>query len=290
MKLSALQLTELLEGYGEALAAQLSCPVCGSESSVDDTVCTIHPERPLAVDLRKCTRCHHGWIDPLPAQAFLNHLYGGGSRSVIGADWVKTEFTIPEAIAVSEAATLPANRYLEIGVGQGLLYRHFADAGWSTAGVDPGDWAASLPGIVRSIDDIDVGRRFDLIVAMDVLEHVRDPVAMVRRLRELAAPGARLFMAFPNRASLRARVGKGSWRMVRPLGHLHFFSPRSARLMLKEAGWDAERVRTTDLMHRHEVRNVRAALLYLGQLLGFGDQLIVSARPTLRASARTAPA
>ena len=70
--------------------------------------------------------------------------------------------------------------------------------------------------------------------------------------------------------------------MVRPLGHLHFFSPRSARLMLKEAGWDAERVQTTDLMHRHEVRNVRSALLYLGQLLGFGDQLIVSARPTLR--------
>jgi 2-polyprenyl-3-methyl-5-hydroxy-6-metoxy-1,4-benzoquinol methylase len=280
MKLSALQLNELLEGYdGEALAAQLTCPVCGSESSVDDNACTIHPERPLAVDLRRCIRCHHGWIDPLPAQAFLNHLYGRGSRSVIGPDRVKTEFTIPEAIAACEAATLPATRYLEIGVGQGLLYRHFAAAGWSTAGVDPGDWAASLPGVVRSIDDIDVGRRFDLIAAMDVLEHVRDPVAMVRRLRELAAPGARLFMAFPNRASLRARVGKGRWRMVRPLGHLHFFSPRSARLMLKEAGWDAEQVRTTDLMHRNEVHDVRSALLYLGQLLGLGDQLIVSARP-----------
>ena len=280
MKLSALQLNELLEGYdGEALAAQLSCPVCGSESLVDDTASTIHPERPLAVDLRRCIRCHHGWIDPLPAQALLNHLYGRGSRSVIGADWVKTEFTVPEAIAACEAATLPARRYLEIGVGQGLLYRHFAAAGWSTAGVDPGDWAASLPGMVRSIDDIDVGRRFDLIAAMDVLEHVRDPVAMVRRLRELAAPGARLFMAFPNRASLRARVGKGRWRMVRPLGHLHFFSPRSARLMLKEAGWDVEQVRTTDLMHRNDVHDVRSALLYLGQLLGLGDQLIVSARP-----------
>lgn len=280
MKLSALQLDELLEGYGgEALAAQLSCPVCGSESSVDDTACTIHPERPLAVDLRRCIRCHHGWIDPLPEQAFLNHLYGLGSRSVIGADWVKTEFTIPEAIAACEAATLPATRYLEIGVGQGLLYRHFAAAGWSTAGVDPGDWAASLPGVVRSIDDIGAGRRFDLIAAMDVLEHVRDPVAMVRRLRELAAPGARLFMAFPNRASLRARFGKARWRMVRPLGHLHFFSPRSARLMLKQAGWDAEQVRTTDLLHRYEVHDVRSALLYLGQLLGLGDQLIVAARP-----------
>ena len=280
MKLSALQLSELLEGFdGEALTAQVSCPVCGSESSVDDTAFTIHPERPLAVDLRKCIRCRHGWIDPLPAQAFLNYLYGRGSRSVIGAEQAKTELTIPEAIAACEAATLPATRYLEIGVGQGLLYRHFADAGWSAAGVDPGDWAASFPGIVRSIDDIDVDRKFDLIVAMDVLEHVRDPVAMVRRLRELAAPGARLFMAFPNRASLRAHVGKGRWRMVRPLGHLHFFSPRSARLMLKEAGWDAERIRTTDLMHRNEVRNVRSALLYLGQLLGFGDQLIVSARP-----------
>ena len=280
MKLSALQLSELLEGYdGEALAAQLSCPVCGSESSVDDTAFTIHPERPLAVDLRKCTRCQHGWIDPLPAQAFLNYLYGRGSRSVIGAKQAKTEFTIPEAIAACEAATLAAARYLEIGVGQGLLYRHFADAGWSATGVDPGDWAASSPGIVRSIDDIDAGRRFDLIVAMDVLEHVRDPVAMVRRLRELAAPGARLFMAFPNRASLRARVGKARWRMVRPLGHLHFFSPR---LRAADAGGGPLECRAgpddrPDASERGARRQVGAA--HLGQLLGFGDQLIVSARP-----------
>ena len=111
MKLSALQLSELLEGFdGEALAAQVSCPVCGSDSSVDDTAFTIHPERPLAVDLRKCIRCRHGWIDPLPAQAFLNYLYGRGSRSVIGAEQAKTELTIPEAIAACEAATLPATR------------------------------------------------------------------------------------------------------------------------------------------------------------------------------------
>ena len=54
--------------------------------------------------------------------------------------------------------------------------------------------------------------------------------------------------------------------------------------MLKKAGWDVERVRTTDLMHRSQVHGVRSALLYLGQLLGLGDQLIVSARPSTGAT------
>ena len=46
MKLSALQLNELLEGYeGEALAAQLSCPVCGRDfSSVFDAAAWLFQE------------------------------------------------------------------------------------------------------------------------------------------------------------------------------------------------------------------------------------------------------
>ena len=165
-----------------------------------------------------------------------------------------------------------------MGVGHGLLYQHFAALGWTVSGVEPGDWGAGFPGVVRSIDAIDACSAFDLIVAMDVLEHVQDPIGMVSRMHRMAAPGARLFMAFPNRDSLRGRWGKGQWRMVRPFGHLHFFSKASARRMLQSAGLTVQTIRTTDLMSWTDVAGPRSTLLYLGQFVGLGDQLVIEAK------------
>jgi trans-aconitate methyltransferase len=49
--------------------------------------------------------------------------------------------------------------------------------------------------------------RYDVIVMGFILEHVDDPALIVRRYRELLAPGGRLFIAVPNAKSLNRRLG-----------------------------------------------------------------------------------
>ena len=275
-------LDRLRDGFeGTAFRPQARCPVCGADSDVYDRATNIHPEHRIQFDLRVCKSCAHGWIDPLPVQALLSHLYGRGSHSVMGVDLQpKRALSPPERLVQQAAAGLKPGRYLEIGVGSGLLYRAFVEGGWATAGVEPAGCGVGLPGVVRSVEQIPAASRFDLIVAMDVLEHIADPLTQVSELRRLAAPNSRFFAAFPHRRSLRAWWMKGRWRMVRPLGHLHFFSRGSARLLLQQAGYRLDEVTSTDLMELRQVCGPRSALLFAGQCLGLGDQLVVFATAT----------
>jgi len=49
--------------------------------------------------------------------------------------------------------------------------------------------------------------RFDVIVMGFILEHVDDPVAILRRFRDFLAPGGRMFVAVPNAEVLNRRLG-----------------------------------------------------------------------------------
>jgi SAM-dependent methyltransferase len=236
----------------------------------------IHPDKPYAFNFRVCSACSHGWIDPMPTQGLLNYLYACGSRSVIG-EWGTSPLTIPEQVCVRREIKRPPARYFELGVGHGHLYRLFVERGWKCTGVDPGDWASVFPNVHRDFGDVDPALSADLLVAFDVLEHVSNPVSTLRSLRKLAAPKARLYCAMPNRESLRARRQRQNWRMVRPLGHLNYYSKNSITEALRLAGFAVRYVRATDL---NELRfpwrrqDIKAALI---ELLSLGDQWIVIA-------------
>ena len=117
----------------------------------------------------------------------------------------------------------------------------------------------------------------DLLVAFDVLEHVSDPVSVLRSLRKLAAPKARLYCAMPNRESLRARRDRQTWRMLLPLGHVNYYSKKSITQALRLAGFAVRYVRATDLNELRFPRRLQDIKPVLIEMLGLGDQWIVIA-------------
>jgi hypothetical protein len=119
----------------------------------------------------------------------------------------------------------------------------------------------------------------DVIVALDVLEHISDPIDTLRQLRRFAVPDARLYAAMPNRESPRAQIGRQSWRMLRPLGHVNYWSRGSVTKALDESGFVIEELRKTDLWDRRPIRSFRSAAKAALEHLGLGDQWIVIARP-----------
>src|SRR6266511_4212320 len=196
-------LSDLAEDYpGQSFAPCPICPVCPASSRILHSASNIHPDEPYAFNFRVCSTCSHGWIDPMPTPGLLNYLYGRGSRSVIG-EWGPNQLTIPEQVCVRREMKRTPGRYFELGVGDGHLYRLFVERGWKCTGVDPGDWAGRFPNVYRDLSDVDPTLTADLLVAFDVLEHVSDPVSMLRNLWKLAAPKAKLYCAMPNRESLR---------------------------------------------------------------------------------------
>jgi SAM-dependent methyltransferase len=98
----------------------------------------------------------------------------------------------------------PRSRLLDAGCGTGRNLKELGFLG-PAQGVDSSPDAVAfcrergLDGVQEAeLDALPFGdASFDLIVATDVIEHIEDDVAVLRELRRVAAPGARLLITTP---------------------------------------------------------------------------------------------
>jgi len=103
-------------------------------------------------------------------------------------------------------------RILDIGCGGGILSEPLARLGASVVGIDPGEDAiaaarahAALTGVevdyrCTSAEALaDAGERFDVVLVMEVVEHVADRGLFVRRAAEMVKPGGLMVAATINR-------------------------------------------------------------------------------------------
>jgi 2-polyprenyl-3-methyl-5-hydroxy-6-metoxy-1,4-benzoquinol methylase len=116
---------------------------------------------------------------------------------------------------------------------------------------------------------------FDTILCYDVLEHIYDPLALVRGLRDVAAAGARLHVSVPNASHvslLRDLIFKGTFG-YQPAGHrdathVRWFTRRDIIALLGEGGWHVESVAHSQL-HRsrflHTLTRGRSTEFLAGQ-------------------------
>lgn len=101
----------------------------------------------------------------------------------------------PLAAWLREEARLAAGAYgryrvLDVGCGVKPYYPFFEPYAAEYVGVDVGNPAADLEGEAESLPVPD--GRFQLVLCTQVLEHARDPAAVVRELRRAVAPGGRV--------------------------------------------------------------------------------------------------
>jgi glycosyltransferase involved in cell wall biosynthesis/2-polyprenyl-3-methyl-5-hydroxy-6-metoxy-1,4-benzoquinol methylase len=148
---------------------------------------------------------------------------------------------------------------LDVGCAHGYLAEVLRAQGCRVVGIerDPEDAARARQHceevVVTDLDtpawaDALGGRRFDVIVFADVLEHLRDPAAVVRRARDLLHPERGVIVAsIPNVAhvSVRLELFLGSFRRetlgILDATHLHFYTRESLEEMLAGAGVAVER-------------------------------------------------
>jgi SAM-dependent methyltransferase len=93
-------------------------------------------------------------------------------------------------------------RLLDVGCGTGWLAEHFADYR-GLDGSPEAVAAATAKGRDVALADLDAplelpDASFDAVVCKDVLEHVADPVALVRECRRVLRPGGLLFASSPD--------------------------------------------------------------------------------------------
>lgn len=141
---------------------------------------------------------------------------------------------------------------LDVGSGLGVFPARMKEAGWRVVALDPDPRAIEHTRSIVEVEAVeadfltadlnDVGR-FDLVTLNKVLEHVPDPVVMLRRASELLAEGGCVYVELPD-GEAAAREGAGREEFF--VEHLHVFSMASLTLLARHAGLDvvrAERIR-----------------------------------------------
>jgi len=159
--------------------------------------------------------------------------------------------------ALLEAIPRDSQRILEIGCGAGALGGHYLAAVngdcdyWGVEYVpEAADQAkkALKKVITGSIEDDAIYQDlpkayFDVLLFGDVLEHLRDPWHVLRRLAEHMRPGGQCIACIPNiqHWSIFANLLAGKWeyqdRGLMDRTHLRFFTRKSMVSMFDENGW-----------------------------------------------------
>jgi 2-polyprenyl-3-methyl-5-hydroxy-6-metoxy-1,4-benzoquinol methylase len=160
----------------------------------------------------------------------------------------------------------PAGRVLDVGCGAGGIAQPLRTAGatWIT-GIELVPEAAERAQQVY--DEVWVGDalamlpkidgQFDTILCYDVLEHLYDPLAVVRALRALAVPGGRLHVSLPNARHISLLVDlflRGTFGYTaaghRDVTHIRWFTRRDATRLLEEGGWSVQKAEPLGLQWR----------------------------------------
>jgi len=186
------------------------------------------------------------WWDPKGSSAMLHRLNPARLcylRARIDEAW---------GLDSRERHPLQGRRALDAGCGAGLLSEPLARLGATVTGLDaaPENIAAARHHAEGQELAIDYrtggienlrGELFDLIVSMEVVEHVADPAAFVAGLAGALAPGGLLILSTPNRTPISklALISIGEGLGMVPKGthdHSKFLTPDELCALVESAG------------------------------------------------------
>lgn len=239
----------------ERAAAQVpDCRICGSATETAGSVRGQFSKRHY--ELGRCAHCGFVFVvDPwLDYAEIYNDAYyeGNGADPLVDYRFELQEpdrtIRLYEWRGIADAVgglvgELAGRRWLDYGSGNGGLVRYLRGARNADAvGFDPA--AISEQARARGIpvlDDRELAAAegtFDVVTAIEVLEHTPDPLAELRRMRRLLAPGGVLFLTTGNVRGQADRLAR--WSYMKPDVHISFFEPRTLEHAMTASGFRPE--------------------------------------------------
>lgn len=239
----------------------------------------------------RCEGCRTAYVDPVPSDDFLREFYSNYHLSAeLGGTYVQVEsrmqadFPTKVAMAKRFGPTSGPIRLLDVGCGKGYFARAALDAGIQAEGCDLSD-----SGVRHAIEKLGVKayaghigelkqtigpESFDVVTFWATVEHLPDPIAVMRDMRDMLKPGGVLLMDTGIGDDWLDRLVPGRVQWYDPPQHLFVFSGAGLAKAVEKAGFA---VVHHDLCFersasRRLIRNVRngvtAAILRFGAELG----------------------
>lgn len=201
-----------------------------------------------------CKTCGHEYLNPRPVPSELHKAYPAGYYTLEGRHTSRRSSIIPRLksfvirrrLRVFETLFKGPASILEVGCGDGSLlldlrrrFPHLRLTGMDFAVSGETGKQLMQSGIELMLCRVEDAKlspeTYDLIIMNQLIEHVVDPVSVMRVLSESLKPGGRISIETPNRLGYDRRLFHGSfWGGYYFPRHLHLFDERSMVRLLSQ--------------------------------------------------------
>jgi len=220
---------------------QKICPVCGSARIRENLNDVRDYITGTLFTVMHCGDCELDFTSPQPEnmEAYYPPKYRRYNK------WVVMILTSMYRFQVGKWRKLykESGTALEMGCGDGLMLKTLQQYGWKVVGTERTQEMADevaknygFPVYVGGLEKIPSGKKFDLIILFQVLEHLGDPLGVLRQCADFLGEKGMLVIAVPNFGSWQARFSLARWFHLDVPRHLFHFSPTSLDNALTLAG------------------------------------------------------
>jgi 2-polyprenyl-3-methyl-5-hydroxy-6-metoxy-1,4-benzoquinol methylase len=180
---------------------------------------------------------------------------------------------------------------MDVGCGQGVTSRWLKQIrpNITTVGVEIDESvAATAASLVDKVLVVDLNKsldpladfvgRVDLLLLLDVLEHLQDPWARLAELKTLLSPAGVVIASIPNVRNLkvlRPLLFRGEWRYqssgILDRTHLRFFTRSTVLELFSGAGFEIQKITSTGPLQSSRIKSLAGAVAYATNLVLAGS-------------------
>jgi len=202
----------------------------------------------------RCRQCGTAYVDPLPSDAFLAEYYStyhlddaaGGVYDQIES---RMQSDFPAKLDLVRRYTSSTNgsstRILDVGCGKVFFVKAAVDGGLDAEGCDLSSsgvsYAVDVLGVKAHLGPLEAlkarGDQFDAVTFWATIEHLPNPMDMLRDIYDVLKPGGMLFLDTGIGDDWLDRLVPGRVQWYDPPQHLFVFSAKGLSTAVESAGF-----------------------------------------------------
>ena len=212
----------------------MRCNLCGREPEAQPEQASVRSNvRKFAGEQFVVWRCPHCLSIHARDEVDLGRYYADYPfhRLKDTVDWMLRAMYGNLLSRVRAAGIKPEHSVLDYGCGSGLFLAHLQKEGYTqAAGYDEYSEHYADRGVLS--------RSYDCVMTQDVIEHVAEPIELVRRLHELTRPGGVIVIGTPNAEAIDLNDPEARVHTLHQPYHRHILSKRALTTLGKDLGWE----------------------------------------------------